>query len=640
MSGKSETNWRWGIIAALAITLLSLYPQLHFWTSSGHWGTGTYVHMEGVGDEVAYSAYVNALMSGRPRRNDPYTGRDDARGQSQPESLFSIQFVPAYLIALPARALGLSASAAFIWLTLIAAFASTLAVFWLLAAITGQGQLAAAGAVFVLCLGTLVSGHGQVIAWFGFKPLYNYLIFLRRYQPSATFPLFFIFCTLVWRMLASAGKLRAIIYALSAGVTFGLLVFSYFYLWTAALAWLGCLALVWLWTRPDGWQRALKLLSVTGVLALAALVPYLFLLSHRAATMEAVEAFAVSRKPDLFRVPELVSVATLLAISAMARRGTISWHDKAVLFAASFALMTFVVFNQQVLTGRSLQPVHYEMFVANYSALLALALAAAVIFRGGAGRCARPFPTRPFPKRALVWIALAAFEWGAYESFVAANGSMEFNRRLERAAPVASRLAEIARSETHQANNSTILATDLLIADGLPTDVSQGVLYAPHMLVFSGVTEAEGKERFYQYLYYTGVDERRLKKILTEEGRYGFATALFGFERAIAGLSENPQPIMRDELDQELRRYTEYCAAFTRERAAAASLSYLVTADDEQLEFSNLDQWYERDAGERLGAFTLYRLKLRDEKEARGPEAVAADAATAAPSSSSVGPVE
>ena len=610
MNGKREIEWRWGVIAAVALAVLALYPQLHFSVLSGNRGALTYAHMEGVGDEVAYSAYVNALIDGRPRRNDPYTGRDDAPGQTQPESLFSIQFVPAYMIALPARVLGISASASFIWLMLIAACAATLAVFWLIASVTGQDQLAAVGAVLVLCLGTLVSGHGQVIALFGLKPLYNYLIFLRRYQPSASFPFFYIFCALVWHALKRTNNRSSLVKALSAGAVFGLLVFSYFYLWTAAAAWLACLAMLWLWAKPFGWQRDLKQFVIIGALAVTALVPYVFLLSHRAATMETVTAYTGSRSPDLFRLPELIAVAVLLALGVMARRGMINLRDKAVLFAASFALMPLVVFNQQVVTGRSMQPIHYEMFVANYSALLAVVLSAAIIRRGREGTAML------FPKKALVWIALAAFEWGAYEAFIAASGSMELNRQLAAAGPVAMRLAEIGHAEKSSLAHSTVLATDLLIADSLPTNAPQAVLYAPHMLVYSGVNEAEGKERFYQYLYYTGIDERGLKKILTGEGRYGFVSALFGFERAVEGLSEHPKPIDGAELDQELRRYADYCSSFTSERAASVKLSYLVQANDAKVDLSNLDQWYERDAGERLGGFTLYRLKLKDEREA------------------------
>jgi hypothetical protein len=606
MNAKSEIEWRWGVIAAIALTVLALYPQLHFRVLNG--GAETYVHIEGVGDEVAYSAYVNALIAGRPRRNDPYTGRDDTPDKPQPESLFSVQFVPAYMIALPARVLGISANASFVWLMLMSTCASTLAIFWLIANVTRQDQLAAVGAVFILCLGTLISGHGQVVALFGLKPLYNFLIFLRRYQPSATFPFFFIFCALVCRMLNRTSNRASLVQSLAAGAVFGLLVFSYFYLWTAAAAWLACLALLWLWAKPDGWRGDLKYFAVTGALALTALLPYAFLLSHRAATMDTVNAYTVSRRLDLFRLPELVAVAVLLTLGAMARRGVIDLRDKAVLFAASFALMPLAVFNQQVITGRTMQSVHYEMFIANYSVLLAIVLSAAIIHRGRAGSAVR------FPKKALVWIALAAFEWGAYEAFVAANGSVELNKRLAAAGPVAQRLAEIARTGEPPLSHSTILATDLLIADSLPTSAPQAVLYAPHMLVYSGAGERESRERFYQYLYYMGIDESALKRILTEEGRYGFVSALFGFERAVDGLKDEPQAITKDELDQELRRYAEYRASFTRERAASVPLSYLVLSNDAEVNLSNLDQWYERDAGEHLGSFTLYGLKLKDER--------------------------
>src|SRR5215813_4104748 len=157
-----EVRWRWGVIAALAMMVLSCYPQVLFWIVRGNNWNGSYAAIEGVGDEVAYSAYVNALIEGRPRRNDPYTGRDSAADDKQRNSLFSIQFVPAYLIALPARALGLSAATAFVLLSPLSAGTTALAIFWLISIVTGNKRVSAAAAVIVLCLGTVVAGHGQV----------------------------------------------------------------------------------------------------------------------------------------------------------------------------------------------------------------------------------------------------------------------------------------------------------------------------------------------------------------------------------------------------------------------------------------------------------------------------------------------
>src|SRR6266545_3968849 len=146
---RSETaNWKWAIWAAVAITLLSLCPQLLMWGSRGAQWNGSYAEFHN--DEWVYSAYVQALIDGRPRRNDPYTGRDDRPDHPQPESLFSIQFVPAYLIAVPARLVGISSSTAFIVLGILTPFFSCLAIFWLLANLTRDYRIAAAGCILVL----------------------------------------------------------------------------------------------------------------------------------------------------------------------------------------------------------------------------------------------------------------------------------------------------------------------------------------------------------------------------------------------------------------------------------------------------------------------------------------------------------
>ncbi|MGB7925020.1 MAG: hypothetical protein WCF57_17400 [Pyrinomonadaceae bacterium] len=606
MNERIKIEWRWGAIAAVAMAVLAFYPQLHFWmTTEGSWESGAYAHLEGVGDEVAYSAYVNALIEGRPRRNDPYTGHDDRHEQPQPESLFSVQCVPAYMIALPARALGLRASSAFMALMLVAALSASLAIFWLLATLTGDSRLACAGAIVVLCLGTLAGGHGHVVSLFGQKPLYNYLMFLRRYQPSATFPFFFALCVMVWRAVTCAGRGAALSWAIAAGTSFGLLVFSYFYLWTAAAAWLACVALSWVAVRPGGWRRDVKLFGLIAGMAMTALVPYAVLLSRRATTMDEAQALTISHAPDLLRLPELIALVILAALGYGLYRGALRLREKALLFTASFALMPFVVFNQQVLTGRSLQPLHYEMFIANYSALVALVLATALIWKGRAGA------ERIFPKRALAWVAIAAFEWGAYEAHVAAMGSREFNRQLADAQPVAARLVQLAQSETRNNARPTVLSTDLFVADCLPESAPQAMLWAPHMLVFSGATAVESKERLFQYLYFTGVEPEEIERFFDDGAYYGVALGLFGFDRVIDGLSAHREPITRSEVDEQARLYALYVASFDRERAAQTALSYVITPSEGEANLKNLDRWYERDGGERVGAHKLYRVRLR-----------------------------
>jgi hypothetical protein len=605
-----KTRWRWGVVATLSMMLLSLYPHLQFRISRGTQWNGSYAAIEGVGDEVAYSAYINALMAGRPRRNDPYSGRDDEGKRQQPESLFSIQFVPAYVIAFSARALGISASTAFIALTPLAAGATSLALFWLLVLMTRDEALAAAGTVGVLCLGTVAGGHGLLPGLFGGEPLYNYLMFLRRYQPAASFPLFPLFCSVVWWTLHLRNRKAVAATTTASGIIFGLLVFSYVYLWTAAIAWLACLALLWLVARPPNWQQNLKSLGIVVTVCLATLVPFAALYARRAMSMDAVQALEKTHRLDLFRLPEVISIATLLLVAWLVRRRVIVARDPKTLFAMSFALLPILVFNQQVISGISMQPLHYEMFVANYSALISLILVLAPLVK-------RPVaPAFKMRRKALLWIAIAAFQWGAYETAIATKRSMEFDRQLDEARPVALRLEKLARQDEMLSGGNTratVLSSDLLAADGLPTAAPQAVLWAPHMLVFSGVTATESKERFHQYLYYTGITPERLEQILRTEHQYGFAVGMFGFERTIKGLSINPSPITSSELKKELNQYGEYCASFTHERAQQTQLSYLIVPEDDEPDLANLDRWYERDSGERVGNYTLYRIRLRDD---------------------------
>ena len=67
-------------------------------------------------------------------------------------------------------------------------------------------------------------------------------------------------------------------------------------------------------------------------------------------------------------MPEFLGIAVIARTPGIAER--LTGVLPRFLFAASFALMPLAVFNQQVITGRSLQPFHYESFIANYVTLV------------------------------------------------------------------------------------------------------------------------------------------------------------------------------------------------------------------------------------------------------------------------------
>jgi hypothetical protein len=583
------------VLAALAITFLSLYPQLQLWAHLGRHTQGVYAYFDT--DEAAYSAYLQALIDGRPRRNDPYVDRDDSKDRPLPESLFSIQFVSPYLAALPARVLNLSASTVFIILMPVVAASTALVLFWLLSLATHDHRLAAVGVLVVLCLATLVSGQGPARHFFRTHEAWGYLPFLRRYVPAVPFPFFIAMFGLVRR--TSTEDERYIVRAIGAGLIVVLLIFSYFYLWTAAVAWLACLTVIWLLARPDGWRRTMRFLGIIWVITISGLVPYLILLSHRATHTDQVQALVHTRSPDLFRPSELLSFLLLAALARLVVLGRVSLKDPKVLYLLSLLLLAPAVFNQQVITGISLQPFHYEQFVTSYCVLIALITGREILL--GQSRLAN------FAKsdRALFWIAIICIAYGVNSASGVSRAALEDNAMRDGTSPAAVRVKELARNE-----RGTVFLSDPQQADVFPTLSSQPVLWAVHMGVFPGCQPTELKERFYQFLYYSGASQQNLYELLAQKNHLSFV-ALFGYEREIPIFAETFRPVTEAEINAEVRLYGDYINSFNRTTAARFLLVYAVVPSDTIIGSSNINKWYEVNEGERCGSSTVYRLKLR-----------------------------
>ena len=147
------------LVTAFLMAIITSIPQIHLGYVRGSEWNGSCAYSDW--DELAYVAYTNALIDGRPRRNDPYSGKDSGEF----ESLFSIQFLPAYAVAIPAKLLHLPGDIAFILLLPIATIATVLAIWWLLFELTGNSLLAAAGAICVVSFGTAAAHSPLQMLW-------------------------------------------------------------------------------------------------------------------------------------------------------------------------------------------------------------------------------------------------------------------------------------------------------------------------------------------------------------------------------------------------------------------------------------------------------------------------------------------
>jgi hypothetical protein len=607
-------KWRYGIIAGIFLAIFSLYPQGKLIYNRG-WSdwSGTYAYNDI--DEVAYASYIKALIDGRPRKNDPYTGRDDSPETPQAESLFSIQFAAPYTIVIPARLFGIPATWAMTISGAVAAFLTAVAIFWLIGMITGDSLYAMADALIVLCLGALFAGEGAIgeILDTGFA--YPYFPGFRRYIPAMAFPAFFLLVGLVWKALTAGSpkshaqsqssfvpQLAPVIAAIMA---FAYCVYTYFYVWTTAVAWLGCLGVMVLILRPAGYWSDVKWLALLAAGCIAALIPYSYLLSHRSTTMDDVQMLVLTHHFDLTRTPELVGFVTLAIIVAAVALRVFVLRDRATIFAISLALTPAILFNQQVITGRELQPIHYQVFIGNYVAGLAMVVTFALLWRTMEGRERLPW------RIMIAGLAALAITWGFVECHYTVRVLDDVNVARDEAYPLGRRLAELAKGDT-DAQRHTVLYLPIAEADDLPTLAPQPVLWARHQHVFADVSWQENKERYYQQLYYAGFSPEELAERIKNGEDIVSLIALFGWGRHSDRLNSNYKPLLYKEIDEEAGNFRRYLDNFDARSSAAVPLSYMVAPADYTDEyFENVDHWYERYDREEWGKYTLYKLRLK-----------------------------
>ncbi|MGI8466966.1 MAG: hypothetical protein ACR2N3_00755, partial [Pyrinomonadaceae bacterium] len=384
------------------------------------------------------------------------------------------------------------------------------------------------------------------------------------------------------------------------------LVFSYFYIWTAALAWLACLILAWLIIRPEAWQRDFKAFAALGIACLIPLVFYALMLSNRSPAMDDVQLLVLTHQPDFWRVPELIGLTVIAMLILAVLIKAVNLRQPSTLFALSLALVPLVVFNQQVITGRSLQPIHYQVFIGNYVAAFALVLTLGILWRG----VGQNYPK--LSKGLLTSLVVTAAVWGIVECHYTVRVLDKANVERDEAMPVAKRLEELSKTDTPSpdSNRAVVMSISMVQGDDLPTVAPQAVLWARHQHVFAGGTWEENKERYYQYLYYLNLDENWLNKSL-KGGDFVSMIALFGWGRHTTRLSAEYKPLTYGEINEETAKFGEYYRNFSFEQASHPTLSYVVAPSDWKVDFTNLDLWYERDAGETFGKYTLYKVKLK-----------------------------
>ena len=257
-----------------------------------------------------------------------------------------------------------------------------------------------------------------------------------------------------------------------------------------------------------------------------------------------------------------------------------------------------------------MQPFHFDLFVMNYFSLISLIVLVKLLWQS-------------IPNRVLVWLAALCFCWGILEIGLLARARSTVDRIDDDAVPVLLRLKELAPHDGTLSGlrdrgdaSVVVYSPHVDVMRMSPTWTSQGTLLAAGAQDFGTASRLQRKELLLLQLYYAGTDATRFRELLnqrTEDSYLNFyaPSVMFGDERFIPALSIHFNPIQPEEIEEAVRAYQVYLDSISSEKIMQRQLSYLITSSVHEPNVSNVDRWYQRDHGERLGTYILFRLKLR-----------------------------
>lgn len=331
----------WGIIVSgLLLTTLIAAPLIVFPLVNKDVYQGINIPLFGT-DEQYYLTRANEILKGHQLGNIFLR-----EGKDGPETHFT--YVE-YLLLLPIKFLGLAENVNVVTLynveNFIGIFILIVLVYRFVWELSGDKYLSVLSALFSIGGYTII--YNKTIAS-AEANIYGRAVF-----PYLSSIAFFIFLHLLLRAVKSPSWRSA----LSAGIAFGALFYVFFYCWTFALAVLGCLGIVYGFNKDFG--RLKRIATVTGIgLLLGAynLVRMALFYTSAAGKERSYFLWAYTSHAPLFSKIGLVTL--LLFLFFVCRRRA----DNNRSFFLGLILAGWAALNQQIVTGRTVQPGHYYWF--------------------------------------------------------------------------------------------------------------------------------------------------------------------------------------------------------------------------------------------------------------------------------------
>ncbi|KKT57848.1 MAG: hypothetical protein UW81_C0004G0021 [Candidatus Giovannonibacteria bacterium GW2011_GWC2_44_9] len=272
-------------------------------------------------------------------------------------------------------------------------------------------------------------------------------------------------------------KSDKLLHLVGAGISLGILFYIYFYAWTFAYAFTAPLFLIYCLRKDFTQAKKIAIAAFTGLLIGAYVLIQMFLMSQSEIGKQII-FFAHGNYGRTF-VFSKISFAALLAPLIFWYRNpkSVNWP-----ILLSFALANWIVLNQQIVTGQSIQPWHYFFnFVIPFAVLVGIYVAHSFI------------PWDKYKKVFLITLILLAY----------ANTAFQQYRGFQYIAPFkeyAQNYRTIIDALNKDADPGVILASDGLYRVLLTVYTSHDLFWNETVDVFNTPLK-RFKEALYVYLF-------------------------------------------------------------------------------------------------------------------------------------------
>ena len=339
----SVFSHRWAILFAILTGIIIAFPQFYF--RYDHKDIYSGIDLMGTDAEIAYWSRVQEVRDGYFSLGNVYSTEGKNLPYLQPP-------LSEIIVASLGKSLFLDTKDTI----LLGKFFFPMLIFLLIYALVYQ--LTKSKIIGLICSTTVLlssdffSLHTIADLFVNHKIKNTFLDYARPIAPQTHLLFFYGFLLLFWLFLEK----KQWIYGIMSSVVLGLSFYTYPYTWTFLYTFLGCLIFVLIWQKK--WFD-IKNIILIGFSSLIIAIPYflnLLKVFEHPLYSEVSSRFGIIKT----HIPQIgVTVAVLLIIFLLffPRK-----RNKRYSFCLSLVVTPLVVLNQQVITGRLMQPGHYHWY--------------------------------------------------------------------------------------------------------------------------------------------------------------------------------------------------------------------------------------------------------------------------------------